>query len=399
MIDTIEGIRRPWERPRWGRILPVAPGSSVRNPGADLGFLDEVNMRALSPALSVLFCWLSFPAFAQQGASPAQVPTRGERPPAARRITLDVVVTDRSGNAVPGLQQQDFTLLDDKQPQKITSFYPGGGKYNPADIPLKVILIVDAINTPFQGVAVQRGQLKEFLRHDGGELPLPTSLAYLADKYTGQTPVTQDGNVLVGALSSQQYGLRTTNRSQGFYGGIERANLSIGALEGLVSSEATQPGRKLLIWLGPGWPLLSGPGVKLTAKDQDALFREVVRLSAALRDARITLYNINRPGMSNSLSREFYYENFLKGVGSADKVQNGNLGLQVLAVQSGGRVLNASNDVADSIARCLEDRKAFYTLTFDSPAPDHPDEYHRLQVKIGKPGLTARTRTGYYAQP
>ena len=27
------------------------------------------------------------------------------------------------------------------------------------------------------------------------------------------------------------------------------------------------------------------------------------------------------------------------------------------------------------------------------------DEYHTLEVKVDKPGLTARTRTGYYAQP
>jgi len=37
------------------------------------------------------------------------------------------------------------------------------------------------------------------------------------------------------------------------------------------------------------------------------------------------------------------------------------------------------------------DATAFYTLTFDSPPADHPNEYHSLLVKIGKSGLTART--------
>ncbi len=103
--------------------------------------------------------------------------------------------------------------------------------------------------------------------------------------------------------------------------------------------------------------------------------------------------------MNGSLAGAFYYESFLKGVGSAKKVQNGNLALQVLSVQSGGRVLNSSNEIDKSIAICLADAKAFYTLSFDPPAADRPDEYHNLQVRIGKPGLTARTRTGYYAQP
>jgi hypothetical protein len=68
-------------------------------------------------------------------------------------------------------------------------------------------------------------------------------------------------------------------------------------------------------------------------------------------------------------------------------------------VQSGGRVLNTSNDVGNSIATCLADAKVFYTLSFDAPVGNFPNEYHSLQVKVGKPGLTARTRTGYYAQP
>lgn len=117
-----------------------------------------------------------------------------------------------------------------------------------------------------------------------------------------------------------------------------------------------------------------------------------------LREARITLYSIDPLGIHDAGGFPFYYESFLKGVDSANKAQTGNLGLQVLAVQSGGRALNTSNDVAGSIATCLADAKAYYTLSFDSAAADHPNEYHGLQVKIGKPGLTAHTRTGYYAQ-
>jgi hypothetical protein len=38
-----------------------------------------------------------------------------------RRINLDVQVTDKKGNPIRGLQEQDFTLLDDKQPKKIAA--------------------------------------------------------------------------------------------------------------------------------------------------------------------------------------------------------------------------------------------------------------------------------------
>jgi len=39
-------------------------------------------------------------------------------------------------------------------------------------------------------------------------------------------------------------------------------------------------------------------------------------------------------------------------------------------------------------------RDAFYVLTFDGLAGDGPNEYHALEVKIAKPGLTVRTRSG-----
>jgi VWFA-related protein len=370
-------------------------------------------MRVSFRLLVALLCCFSTSGFSvkrssaqqqsQQGASPSQAAPPADKADAparssGRRVSLDVVVSDKSGKAVSGLQQQDFTLLDDKQTQPILSFHETDEPA--ADPPMQAILLVDAVNNGFQGVVQQRQQLEKFLRQDGGQLPMPMSIVLLADTSTQIQPVpTSDGKALADTLNSSQHGLRIDGRSQGFYGAVDRLQISLKALHQLISYEATQPGRKLLIWLSFGWPLLSGPEVQLTAKTQDFLFNNIVELSGALREARITLYSVDSLGLADAVSgRTFYYEEFLKGVPSASKTQNGNLGLQVMAVQSGGRVLTGSNDVANSIASCLADAKAFYTISFDSPPADHPNEYHTLQVKIGKPGLTARTRTGYYAQ-
>ena len=365
-------------------------------------------MKTLSQVLIAFFCWLLFPTFAQQAASSGQVTPLDKRstapaPRADRRITLDVVVTDRSGNPVPGLQQQDFTILNNNKPQKILSFRAVDRASKAANRPLQTIVLVDRVNTSFERAVYQQTQLEKFLRKDGGKLPMPMSLVILSDTSAGQTMTTSDGNILVDSLNSKQPGLRIFGRRAGFYSGVDQWQISIGVLEDLASYEATQPGRKLLIWLGPGWPLFSGPEVLLSAKDREALFQDVVELSTALRAARVTIYNIDENANLNfapeSAGREFYYESFLKGATSYNNVQVGNLALPVLAAQSGGRVLNLSNDIAGSIADCLVDAKVFYTLSFDSPVADHPNDYHSLQVKIGKRGLTGRTRTGYYAQP
>ncbi len=200
-------------------------------------------------SLLLLIAGSATKGFAQQGALPAQAPPPAERPAALaartdRRITLDVVVTDRSGNPVPGLQQQDFTLLDDKQPQTIVSFHAADGTNKAADPPMQASLLVDAVNTSYQNVSIQRLQLEKFLRHDGGELPLPTCLFNLTDKSANHTEATRDGNILADSLNSQASGLRTITRAQGYYGGVESRQISLNALERLAAYEATQPGRK-----------------------------------------------------------------------------------------------------------------------------------------------------------
>ncbi len=351
--------------------------------------------------LWVALCLFSIPGFLSAGASPAQVsPTVAPAPPLVpptdRRITLDVVVTDHSGKPVSGLQQQDFTLLDNKKPQAIASFLEATGTGPNPDPPFTAMVIVDGVNNTYQQVAFLRGQLTAYVKRGGGELPMPLSLDFLTDASQNQTAATRDGNAVAASLNSANLGLRTLVRSQGFYGAAERTDISQRSLQQLVTTESNQPGRKLLVWLGHGWPYLEGPNVELSSNNQKALFQDIVWLSTMLRQARITLYSVDT---EEGMSQSFYFEQFLKGVSSAKSVQLGDLTLQVLAVQTGGEVLNRSNDLPDSITQCLQDAKTYYTLTFDSPAANYPDEYHSLQVKIGKPHLNVRTRTGYYAQP
>jgi hypothetical protein len=86
-------------------------------------------------------------------------------------------------------------------------------------------------------------------------------------------------------------------------------------------------------------------------------------------------------------------------VESAQQASLKNLDRKVLAVQSGGRVLGPGNDLVHQIDSCIQEGRAFYTLSFDPPRADHPAEYHSLHVQVREPGLTARTNTGYYDQP
>jgi len=322
-------------------------------------------------------------------------------PSADRRVTLDVRVTDKSGALIRGLQEQDFTLLDDRNPQKLVAFQ-AVDSHAPAasDPPVEVILLIDAVNASFRSESYERDEVKKFLLQNGGKLAWPVRFIIFSEKGTKvQNGSSRDGNSLAALYDEYNVALRTSNLTNGgFWGATERIDLSLKALNSIVGYEKTRPGRKLLIWFSRGWPMLSSTRTQLTSKEEEGFFKSVVAASTELRQAHIALYSIDPVGVGTNVMRNSYYEDFLRGVKSPSKVLPGNLGLQVLAVQSGGRVFTSSNDLAAVIAGCVADADAYYILSFDSLPADQADEYHALQVMVAKPGMTARTRTGYYDQ-
>ncbi len=330
---------------------------------------------------------------------PVNIPLGPNPTPAqssSKAITIDAVAETKGGIPTPALQASDFTLLDNKTQRPLTSFNARVGK----DAPVEVILVIDAVNTRFQNVAYERSEIEKFLHANEGQLPFPTTLAIFTDTGTRIQPgFSKDGNALSAALKNEEIGLRELRRSSGFYGAEDRLNLSLTALRQLIGAESQQPGRKLIVWISPGWPALSGPNVQLDNKQQNGLFSEIVSLSTQLRQNRITLYSIDPLGPTDSLFRTQYYRAFLKGITKPSQVDLGDLSLEVLATQSGGLAITGNSDVAGSLRRCLSDADAFYELTFSPPPSEVANEYHHLDLQVARPGLTARTRDGYYLQP
>lgn len=314
----------------------------------------------------------------------------------SHRITLDVVVAAKHGGApVSGLTAADFTVLDNKAPRKITAFAARGGN----DSQIEVILVVDAVNAWYQTVTFEKGEIERFLQANSGHLEYPTQLAVLMDTSTQiQNGFSKDGHALSASLDKLEVGLRSIRRSSGVYGESEKMGLSIKALQMLIAHESVYPGRKIILWLSPGWPLLSNPWIHVDNKEQLSTFKTIEALSTALRQARITLYSVDPLGMTDAGSLNVSaYQNFRKPVRRPQDAQFGNLALQVLAEQSGGQVLNSSNDVTKLLKKAMKDTTVYYEISFDA-ATDEPDTYHALEIRLDKPGLVARTRAGYYSR-
>jgi VWFA-related protein len=356
-------------------------------------------------------------SFAQQGAAPApsgqQTPSQNQpalshRPAPSGsasegKIKLDVVVTDGKGQPVGGLQQQNFTLLDDKKLQPIRSFREVNGvtgNGTAADPPVEVILLIDMANNLLHNIAYERYQIDKFLKQNGGKLVQPVTVMVLSDQGVKTQPQpSTDGNAIAQELEKVESSIHTIPVTGG-YDAIERMDLSLRALKQIVGVEGERPGRKLLIWVGHGWPMLENPGYVESKNDQRNLFNAIVELTQQLREARVTLYSINAidPGSPEQIRSE-YYKSFLKGVTSRNQVDSGALSVPVFAVHSGGRVYDSSGDLVTLLNGCVAEAKVYYTLGFDPSAAEHVDEYHELAVKIDKPGMAAHTNTSYYAEP
>jgi VWFA-related protein len=360
-------------------------------------------MRFSNRIALVLVCLASFslPQLAlPQQAGPQPLPAPAQD---LHTITLHVVVSGKKGGPVAGLQQSDFAVRLDKKPVPILGFRAVQASA-PDSEPVRTILLIDAVNINITHLAYERTQIDHYLRQNGGKLSQPLTLVVLTDTGVKITPEpSQDGNVLADFLKQTETGLREFTSRKGVYDWIEQFQISAKALRDLATYEVNRPGRKILVWISPGWPLLSGPEINLSAKDQKNLFNQLVFLSSALLQANMTLTSVDPIGVADSISYNTeFYKNFIKGVPSQNQMQIGNLALQVFSLQSGGQVLNASNDVTQLLDQATADAENFYDITIAIPPADHPSQYHDVSVtveKAGLPGLTARTRTGFYAQP
>jgi VWFA-related protein len=329
----------------------------------------------------------------QSGAAP-QSPTAA--PDGQKTMTIHVQVSDSQAHAVEGLQESDFTLLDNKQPQKLLGFRAVDAAVLKSD-PVQVVIVVDMVNSDPVTVAREREEVGAYLKSNGSELPNPTSLAVIADSGVKVLPLSsQRGDLLLASFNQTQSEIRQVGRSAGFYGATENAQKSLQEMGQLIQYEGQKPGRKMVIFVSPGWPLLIAAGEQSDNKQRTWVFNNVVQMTTLLRASNVTLYCVDPFDLGRR--NPFEYEGYLKGISTAKDATYPDLGLQVFATHTGGQVFASGRDISGSLKIAIREASEGYDLTF-APAPgDRVDEYHALEVRVNKPSVKVRTTTGYYAR-
>lgn len=376
-------------------------------------------------------------------------------------IRLDVVVTDSAGKAVQGLKRTDFKVLENGVRRPVVAFRAPNQVPVESEDGLRVILLIDTIDLGPALQGQERRQTAEFLRRNSGKLTQPVTIYSLEKSglFLTAGPST-DGELLAKDVAAD-------TKTETFFVPPKRgktapalyisqsiteghpdkfpAMTGLRALGTIATREVSVPGRKLLLWIGPGLGYCGTGGIAmhdvyhagqiqllgklygqalvrrygcgklsvgqsiisvsaghvLSGKNKEAkanrldVYNKVKWFSALLRQARLTVDCLAADGKEESPR---IWERFVNGNVSPQSISWMNLYKKVLAVQSGGRALPFAKNRARQIEDAIQREKLYYALTFD-PFPVREEEYHSIKVEVDRPNLTARTSTGFFDEP
>src|SRR5207247_4161632 len=77
------------------------------------------------------------------------------------------------------------------------------------------------------------------------------------------------------------------------------------------------------------------------------------------------------------------------------EVRTGADSLRALALETGGVATVHSNNFATAFDRVVRDNSSYYVLAYTPPVDQKARTFHTIAVKVARPGLPLRARTGY----
>ncbi|MGA3027336.1 MAG: VWA domain-containing protein [Bryobacteraceae bacterium] len=126
----------------------------------------------------------------------------------------------------------------------------------------------------------------------------------------------------------------------------------------------------------------------------------MARAIRALNEADVAVYPVNARGLMVTPA----YQADRSSIGKRSKPPKAFSGpdfdyetLETLADETGGRAFHHINDLSAAIQEAAGDARVSYSLAFAAPAASLDGSYHRLEVRVQRPGVKLRYRPGYVA--
>ncbi len=176
---------------------------------------------------------------------------------------------------------------------------------------------------------------------------------------------------------------------------------TLGAVNFVVRGLRELPGRKMVILLSDGFRLFGRD------HNNSQALENLRRLTDLANRASVVLYTIDARGIvvvmptaaddARALSPQAAMEAERKQMQLFSDSQDG---LRAFAENTGGFAVLNNNDLNLGLQRVMQDNQSYYLLGFD---PDdeqfnvkYQDKFHAIKIKVNRPGLAVRTRSGYF---
>lgn len=358
----------------------------------------------------LVFLLASFPA-------PAQAPQNSAPPTTLRSethaILISVSVRDSSSHPVENLRKEDFTITDNGRRRDFQLLASDASlSQRPVALPVGVFsnrfgaaaptgrstaILIDAVNTPVEDQAFAREQaIKAVENLKSGD---SVAIYELHPQLTVLQDYTTDRDALLAAVKNfrpQQSIWLTQAAAAASSGGISAAQRTIPSaaqsaratgsalpletyylerrietttdtLLAIATHMSGATHRNSILWITGGFPVN---------------FDSNPRVQAALRavnDANVAIYPIDARGI------------LISGIDENIQVMQG------FADETGGQAYAFRNDVSHAIDEALADPDSTYLLGFYLTDSDLDGRFHKLHVRVDRPGLSLHYRNGYTA--
>jgi Ca-activated chloride channel homolog len=273
-------------------------------------------------------------------------------------------VRDASGALVDGLTQDDFEVLEDSAPQKISYFAKS------TDIPLTLGLVVDASGSQDHFEKQHEQDLDTFLKAVLG----PKDRAFLVG-FGNHVRLVSDfarsGSEMM--QSWKAYSKKPQNFPD--LGPVESRDLGTAFYDSVFYSIqeklAKENGRRALLIFSDGEDNSSSHDMMTTIEEA--------------QQANVLLFSIRYTQKEHGkLTARNQY-----GIRVMDRI----------ARETGGMHIDAQQvDPKTYFRQIAEELRTSYDLGYYPTAGTKDDTFHKVVVRVKKPGLTVRSRTGYFSR-
>jgi len=349
-------------------------------------------------------------------------------------VHLDVSVLDRDRRPVKGLTAADFTVFEDGKPQTVTAFSaidlpdpppasvawvrdvaPDVRRNTEAADRRLVVIVMDDATIPFDQPMIKSAR-------EIGRLAIdrlgPNDLAcvvFTRDNRNAQE-FTSDRARLIKAVEAFEYGGRhiaVPADSPGFQ--LAESNAfyqSIGTLARVAESLADVPQRrKAVIYVSVGVPadietaaapvLAGGTGDEPLGRGE--IGPMLRRIFDYQRDtyrkaqlANVNIYAVSPAGvggMDQYIQSQRWQGRFVPPYETANNYADFLTGI---AANTGGRAFTDRNEFGTALTSIFQENGSYYLLGYPAPNPAIDGKHRRVEVKVNRPDVTVRTRSGYY---